>query len=192
MFNVKHLLSHALLALALVSGAASAAPVKYHVDLDTSSASGTALVNFTFDALTDAVLATASLSNFTGNYGALFETGGDVTGSVPAGVMISNGGVDNFLSQFVTLGGHFGFDVAFDFGDVNPGSAFSVALYQPDYAGFALGDGNLVTIELNGMNISAVGPFATVAPAAVPEPSQLLLMLTGLALLGVAARRRLR
>lgn len=196
MFNVKTLFIRGLLACALASGAgaALAVPTSYHVDIDSTSASGAALLNFDFGAYGNAEPAHAVLTNFAGNFGSVYESVGAVSGSVATGLDLANTSVENYLSQFVTLGGKFSFDVMFDVTASNPGSELSVWLYQLDYADLALGTGSLVSFSLtpfDGIAVSADGAFASVvAIAEVPEPGQWLLMATGLLLLGATVRRR--
>ena len=196
MFNVKHLFSHAVLAFSLAgsAGAALATPTTYHVAIDTTSVAGDALLNLTFDGAGNAGPATAKLSNFSGNYGAVYEALGAVSGNIATILSLSNTTTDNYLSQFVTLGGRFGFDVMFDVDNSAPGTQFSVALYLPEYAGYALGSESLATINLvpEGSALVNTGRFASVSEvsAAVPEPGQMLLMLTGLLLVAAAVRRR--
>lgn len=197
MFNVNNLYARAVLAIALATGAgaALAVPTTYHVAIDSRSSTGAALLNLTFNGAINAAPATATVSNFTGVYGAVYETAGAVSGSIADMVSISNTAFDNYLSQFVTLGGLFGFDVMFDVASSDPGMQFSVAMYLPDYAGYALGADNLVTIDLvpDANTLLAGSAFASVsAVGAVPEPGNMLLMLTGLMLIAFAARRRAR
>jgi hypothetical protein len=197
MSNITQILARSVLACTLAFGgaAAVAAPVSYHVAIDTTSAGSDALLSLSLSGAGNGNPVNATLSNFTGNYGGLYESGGAVSGSVGNAVTFSNTGFDAFLTQFVVLGDLFGFDIMFDAANSDPGVLFTAGLYLNEYAGYALGSDNLVAISLtpNGNPLlSATSPFASVTAitAEVPEPGQWLLMATGLLLLGATMRRR--
>ena len=193
MFKLSTLFSRALLALALVcgTGAAVAGPI-YQVTVNTTSLAGSnGYLDFSFLALGSAAPAFATLSNFTGALGADVIPTGDVAGTPPGTVTIGNTTGFNDLLQGVTFGGLFTFDLSFTADDGIAGSTFSVALVNgsiTDFAGYA---GNILDIALQPgapTSVNAVAGFANVN--VVPEPSDLPLMVSGLALMGWATRRK--
>lgn len=199
MINFKNFITRLLLASAMMLGAgqAIAGPV-YHVNINTASvaAAGTGWMDFSFLGLASADATTIKLSNFSGLFGAEIERMGDVADTV-AGFNLSNS-IDGqaWLTRAVTLGGSFGFNVEFadNFGGLD-GVTFAVSLYNEGFDGFLGIDGPLVQFDLvpafdgapSAIVVSEDNALATIAE--VPEPSQLLLMLTALALLGFMARR---
>ncbi|MGJ9420330.1 NF038129 family PEP-CTERM protein [Massilia sp. CMS3.1] len=192
MFNLKNLFTHALLALMLVTGAASAAPT-YHVTIDTTSLSGSGVLDFLFSGDADlAAPATATLSNFIGNLGSS-ETYGDVSGSTGTTFVFDN--VNGFaeLLQFVNLGGKFGFDLSFGLSSAGDGTSFSFALYDESFNYLGV-NGDLAQFQLlpeSGISVSANNALVGVALVSdVPEPATLASLALGLALMGSTLRAR--
>lgn len=193
MFKFSTLFTRALLALALAcgTGAAVAGPT-YQVTVNTSSLAGTnGFLDFTFGALGTAAPAFATLSNLTGALGADVIPSGDVVGTPPGPVTIGNTTGFNDLLQGVTFGGLFTFDLSFTADDGIAGSTFSVALVNDSVSDFVGYAGNIVEIALQPgapTTVNAVADFASVS--VVPEPSDMLLMMSGLALMGWVVRRK--
>ena len=199
MTNFTSFLQRAILACAITLGAAPAfAGPMYHVTIDTSSvvAETSGLLDF---ALTSNAaspdLTSVTLTNFSGDFGAEFMREGDVT-NIAGGYAIGSGAGLSWLTRIVNLGGVFGFDVGFadNFGGVD-GVSLAVSLFDADMTRYLGVDGPLVAFELvPAMNgepsfVAVSEDNALASTAAIPEPSELLLMLTGLALLGFATRR---
>lgn len=198
MLNFITLARKALLAAALVicSGAALAGP-NYLVTVHTQAYSGeSGLLDFAFESYSDAPGAIAHLWNVNGAFGEEFDRSGSVDGDLAHGFTFSNSSLSNYLTYGVILGGDFTFNISFH-GDYETmespnGVSFMAALYD---AGFSELLGAVVQFDLvpafngdaAGVLVSANQDLATVAD--IPEPSQLLLMLSALALAGVALRR---
>lgn len=194
MSNLKKILSRSLLAVALgACGSVFAAPV-YHVTVDTTTlGNGSAILDLELGALAGAAPVTATLNHFMGAYGAS-DFDGNASGSIGSSVRLVNDAGLSDLFQGVMLGGLFSFDLSFDVGTGGAdGSSFTAMLYNPDYTA-ALGmDTPLVDIELMPGQADVVSPAnAYASVSAVPEPSTLLSMVTGLGLLGSSLRRRAR
>ena len=196
MLNFKNLLVRALLAFAMASGAGAAlAGPTYHVDVDTSALAGNdGYLDFLFSAQGNAAFTSATLSHFTGNFsGDTFASGG-ASGSAAAGGAVSTTDAWNELGLLASFGGHFGFDVSFAQATDNLiGSLFEVALLGADLNYLAPTVGDIAQFQL--LPGAAVGlqasDFATISIVSdVPEPAEWMLMLTGLALLGLTLRRR--
>lgn len=190
-----------LLALALAGCAGFAsADTNYHATIDTSSMSGPGWLDMAFQpGMVPAVGATVTLSNFSGNFGSDVELEGDASGALPGSFTMNNSTDYNDVFQALTLGGSFSFDISFSGAyQTTPGAAGStlaVSLLSGDGAYLGNPNGVLFQIDLvplQSNSLSVLAPdVAVLAAAAVPEPSQYLLMLGGLCLLGaVTARRR--
>lgn len=203
MFNFTHLVRKALLAaaLALVSAAALAGPT-YLVTIHTQNVDAeTGLMDFNFYTTADAVGGVVSLSNFSGAFGLEVDRAGTATGAIPDAVSFSSGMTSNYLTQSVVFGGDFSFNVTFS-GDYETmeglyAPTFQVSLYDDFLStefGMAVQFDLLPALNADPAGVLVTVPdadLATVAAVAeVPEPSQLLLMLSALALAGVALRRR--
>ncbi len=197
-------LRRALLAavLAASSSLALADPLGYHVEIDTSAFSGAGFLDFAFIAgNSPAPGASATLSNFSGAFGALESLEGNVNGSLPGTLTFGNSGAYNDWFHNVTLGGKFAFNIVFG-GDFlttagNAGTTFGVGLLDASgrrYLGNV--NGNLLQFELTpvygGAPASIAGStYASIASiSAVPEASEWMMLTGGLALIGLALRRR--
>ncbi|GGE67460.1 NF038129 family PEP-CTERM protein [Massilia psychrophila] len=194
MINAKTFLRQCLLALTLAATAlgALAGPTSFHVNLNTSALAKPTYIDLFFSAASNAAPASATVSNFTGAFGTVDYADGAVVFNADGSITIGNSPFSNMVGFNVLFGDTFGFDVSFnsDFlnGNSIDGSTFSVSALD---AGLNPIGGPLVTFDLfggAGIAVGADGQFASVT--AVPEPSELLLMMTGLGLIGFVHRRR--
>ena len=185
MMNLKNVFSHALLALSLLAGAATASPV-YHVALDTTGTSGDGFMQIDFLPFATSDVLTATISGLDGAF----------TGTPSLDNVVQSGNTFTLKSdafseffQSILLGGKFGFDVTFGGVPTDGGSTgLSVSLLDSvgNYLAFPAAQISLVA----GMPpaVAADPAFAAVNP--VPEPADWLLVATGLLLLGAMQRRR--
>jgi hypothetical protein len=199
MTNVKTFLRQCLLAVALAGSslAALAGPTSFHVDQNTRTIANPQWIDLFFSRADGAAAATATVSNFSGAFGAVDYAEGGVTFMGDGSIILTNAAFSNIVDFTATFGGNFGFDVMFasDFigGNSVDGSTFSVSVLD---AGLNPIGGTLAQFNLfgsAGVSPSAVSNLVTItalSPSAVPEPSELLLMLTGLGLVGFMVRRR--
>ena len=194
MINAKTFLRQCLLAVTLAATAlgALAGPTSFHVNLNTSALVKPTYIDLFFSAVGDAAPASATVSNFTGAFGIVNYSDGAVVSNADGSITNGNSPFSNTVDFNVLFGDTFGFDVSFDSDFLNgnrfDGSTFSVSALDADFAPF--GD-PLVTFDLfggAGIVVGADGRFASVT--AVPEPSELLLMMTGLGLIGFVHHRR--
>jgi len=194
MFTPTSTFARSLLALALLAGSAAAmAAPTYHVSIDSTGQSGNGELILAF--LTEDPAPTA-VASVTGLSGALLGTGtayNDATVDFGAHTLRLPSGQNGYLFD-VALGGKFSFDVGFNVDNVAYEAIFGAALSDLD--GNYLTGTDLVDITLSPDSaIQAVAnpAYASVeAVSAVPEPSTLLSMVTGLGLLGFGLRRRAR
>ena len=208
MFNLTSLFNKALFALMLaVTAAGAAAGPTYHVSVNTTSlaAEGGGYLDFLLAGNVPAAETIVTLSNFSGAFGAEAGRAGGVTGALPGNVTLVNGDIMNYLTQAVTFGGLFGFDVTFSGGyetvGGSDGASFGVSILNAamsdylalDIVSFAIVPAFAGAPAAVDVAVDAALASATLAdPAQVPEPSELLLMLTGLGLMGAMLRRRSR
>jgi hypothetical protein len=194
----KSLFSRALLAAALaagplVTGAGSAAAIPvYHVDIDTASFKdhGTGYLDLSFLAGGVSGPATATVSHLTGDFGTYMEISPGVSGSVDGQVVFDNTLWADLFRE-IKLGGHFGFDVAFNgptegFG----GTDFDVSLYDETGFNFLPGGSSVAHFALKTDDFQVSVNADLASATAVPEPSAAALVLIGLMMAGAVARRR--
>ena len=189
MFNTKALFARALLALTLALGAipAFAGPL-YKISIDTSSYATARYLDLQFGSLGGAEQAYAYVTGLSGNFTG-FELGGDATGDLASGFTLSNMGLNSVLLDLVP-GRLFEFNVSFDRADAGDGASFSVYLLDVAFENLLPG---ALQIELvpGAPDVPPVtGGGAEVI--AVPEPSDWMLLATGLFLLGVTRRMQRR
>jgi hypothetical protein len=206
--QLKSTLRRSLLALALATSSALASAASLHVEIDTAGFGSNGWIDLLFSPGNgSAALAAADLSHFSGMD---LPTAADFTGDYsinPASYTLlnSNGGSD--LLHSVNFGGKISFDVAFsgaaDAAASRALSAFSVVMYNADFSA-QLGNVDPVTgslLQLTWTPSSTVGGAGSVGAmafdnaasvtAAVPEPSTWLMLGAGLALVGLARKRKI-
>lgn len=190
--NLSTLFSRALLALALLAGAgAAAAGPTYHVALDTHGASGDGGLQIDFLPFGTSDVLTATISGLAGAF----------TGTPDLVNATQSGGGYTFTSdafseffQTITLGGQFGFDVTFGGMPIDGGTTgLTVSLTDAtgNYLAYAAAQ---IGLRQGSVPVVTVDPgVAAVTPTgAVPEPSGLPLLASGLVLLTWTRRRRRR
>jgi hypothetical protein len=198
MFNVKTLLRQCLLAVALAGASlgALAGPTSFHVELDTAGLGNAQYIDFFFSKIGAAPDATVTVSNFTGNSLAVDYFEGAVTFNGGGSVTIGNGpDFSNMIDYTAAFGGLFGFDLVFSTGFLASSSLdnsiFSINVLD---SGLAPLGGTQAQFELSASGIAPVAAeryrITALAPTAVPEPSDLLMMVTGLGLVGLVRRRK--
>ncbi|MES2116860.1 MAG: NF038129 family PEP-CTERM protein [Pseudomonadota bacterium] len=193
------------LALALTAAAGLASAQSMHVVLDTSSFGSNGWLDLQFNpASVPAVSASALVDHLAGFDGAVApQLTGDVQAQAGGAFLFGNSTDWNDLFHAVHFGGQVSFDVSFSgLADPSPAaipSLFSVSLYGADgvtQLGHPDANGSLLSLSWNPVASGAgqVGVTVTDAGVAgvspVPEPSAWLMLGAGLALLGMAKRRR--
>jgi hypothetical protein len=207
---IPHAFSRAAFALLLVISASAGQAEQISVRLDTATLSGRGWLDLQFNPGPGATpAASAVLSGFRGALDGVAGIDGDVAGTLPGVLVMSNGTPYNALFQPVVLGGPFSFVLDFcsevDATGFESGSVFAVSLYGADGV-TALGSPDpstnaLVTIDLQlariawpgGMAVTVNDPVlasASAMPAtAVPVPGSLPLILLGAAALRARRHR---
>jgi len=197
MFNINSIFGRCVLALAFLTGSATAvAGPTYHVNVDSArqkTQDGYLILSFLNTST--AAPATARVSNWSGSFlgtGMSYGDDADVSVDFATRMLTLVAGTNGYLFD-VNFGGLFGFDVTFDTENVAAETNFGVAL--SDAEGNYAGGGDVANIVLGTSGpaqLSVNADYASITPAAsaVPEPAELALVLTGLGLMGLMRRRR--
>jgi hypothetical protein len=189
MFNIQKHLRHVVLALGLAAASLTASATvlpTYQIGIADPAASDIAYLDFVFGGTGGAAPATATLSHFTGLPLAEFDRQGDVSGTSDAFVF---GNASAYNDLYLAVDGPFAFHLSFlegvsGYASAFDYSSFTIALY--DSNSNLIGDANgalQFSLSQTGFDVistSSLLSFAPVADVAVPEPSDWLLMLTGL------------
>ena len=189
MFNIQKNLRHIVLALGLAAASLTAGATvlpTYHIDVANTARIDS--MDFLFSSIDGAAAVTASLSHFTGTPLPELDREGAVSSTSDA-FTIGNAGTFNDL--YLEVDGPFALDLNFSEGFLGFASAFdsnsffSIVLY--DAVGDVIGDSNgalTFSLSSSGVVVNATSSLLTVtavpAAAAVPEPADWMLMLTGL------------
>lgn len=197
MFNIQKYLRHAVLAVGLAAtslmASASVLPT-YHISVTDPAAFDLASIDFLFSSGTGAAPVTATLSHFTGVPLPELDREGDVSGI--SDFVIGNAGTFNDL--YFEVDGPFAFDLKFSEGflgfnaPIGGTSFFSIGLYDSLSNIIGSPDGALqFAFSPTGIAVSSTSSALSVtqvAAAAVPEPAEWALMLTGLVLVVAMTR----
>lgn len=191
MFNIQKYLRHVVLALGLAAASLTAGATvlpTFHIDVADTATSDIAYIDFVFGGINDATRVTATLSHFTGMPVTEFDRAGAVSGTPDDGFKFVNEGTYNDL--YLAVSGPFAFDLNFseEFLDVagtfGSGSFFSIALYDSNSNPIGDADGMLnFSLSQTGVDptpSTSLLSLTKVAAVDVPEPTDWMLMLTGL------------
>jgi hypothetical protein len=194
MTHFKSLLSQALVAGALLAGAGLAHASTYHVDIKTSGldSGSTGYLDMVFASFGSADPVTATLSNLQGGFlGAPELTNLTVDAN---GSLHFVGALSSDYFQQIMLGQDISFDVSFGgaLSDVSS-AGFSADILNADLSAYLSNAVAFTLLPDTAVTYVTDANVATVsATAEVPEPSMLLSMFTGIGLLGLTLRRRVR
>ncbi|HJU99837.1 MAG TPA: NF038129 family PEP-CTERM protein [Burkholderiaceae bacterium] len=194
------------LALALAAAAGLASAQTMHVVLDTSGlANSGGWLDLQFNPASVPAVPASALVEHLGGFDASSapQLNGDVQAQAGGAFVFGNSTDWNDLFHAVHFGGQVSFDVTFSgLPDAAPAaipSLFSVSLYGADgvtQLGHPDANGSLLSLSWNpaasgaGQVGVAVADAGLASVSAVPEPSSWLMLGAGLALLGMAKRRR--
>lgn len=206
MNNFKNFFLRVLLALAVLSAApaALAGPI-YRVTLNTGWAGQAGFLDMSFGGLIGAGSSVARVSNLQGDFDGTvdpyFEPDDGLglgseraNGSRAGGFTLVAGDTLALVSQAVTFGDSFSFDLQFDIAGSGLASDFAIGLLDPDFAPLTWGDAALVFTITPGGAVSFIGAELAHVQIIneVPEPSDWTLVLTGLFLIGAMRRMQAR
>lgn len=199
MLNIQKHLRQVLLAVGLAAASltvnASVLPT-YHIGVADTATADIAFIDFVFGSIDGAAPVTATLSHFTGAPVPDLDRTGAVS-TIAGGYTIGNPGTYNDL--FLEVDAPFAFDLNFteaflDFASTfDSNSLFSIALYNSN--GDVVGDpsGYLnFSLAKTGVAVTSTSSLLSltqVSAAAVPEPADWALALTGLAIVVAMTRR---
>jgi hypothetical protein len=190
MFNIQKHLRHVVLALGLAAASLTAGATvlpTYHIGVADTNVADIAYIDFVFGSIDGAAPVTASLSHFAGIPLSELDRQGAVSGT-SGKFVIGNAGAYNDL--FLAVSGPFAFNLNFSEGFLDfastfgSNSVFSIALYDSDAN--VIGDPNgALNFSLSNTGVvvtstSSLLSLTEVTAAAVPEPTDWMLMLTGL------------
>lgn len=202
-------LQRSALNLALAASALCAtsawADTSFHASVNTAAWAGASgWLDFQFNpGQSPAPAAQVRISNFSGNFGSQLFLEGQASGNLADGFILGNGSAFNDLFHAIQLGGNFSFDLTFS-GDVfstpgQVGTTFSLGLLAGDQQSY-LGNpaGALFQIDLMpadagapaSTTLSLLGGQSIATVSAVPEPQSYALLLAGLGVIGLLARRQ--
>lgn len=202
MSNFKNFFLRALLAL-MVLGAAPAAlagPI-YRVTLNTGWAGQAGFLDMSFGGLIGAGASVARVTNLQGDFDGTIDPyfepddgsglGSDrAHGSRAGGFTLVAGDTLALVSQAVTFGDSFSFDLQFDIAANGLASDFAIGLLDTDFNPLTWGDAVLNFTVTPGGEVRFVGAELARVQIIndVPEPSDWALVLTGLFLIGAMRR----
>jgi len=185
MFNIQKYLRHVVLALGLaalsLTASASLLPT-YKIAAPDTITADIAYIDFVFNSMDGAALVKASLTNFAGITVGEIDPVGDVTG-IAGGFSIGNGGAYNDL--YLPVNGPFSFDLNFSESflksnsPLNDNGSFTIALYDSNEQ--LIGDSSgALQFSLSNSDVTVTSTSSLLSVTAVPEPTDWMLMLTGL------------
>jgi hypothetical protein len=195
MNNFKNFFVRAVLALAFLAAApaALAGPI-YRVTLNTAWAGQIGFLDLSFGGLVGAGASTARATNFQGAFDdtapPYFELEERASGARSTGFTLVGGEGLALVSQAVSFGGVFSFDLQFDIAASGMASDFAIGLLDENFNPLTGGDAVLSFTLTPGGELSFIGEELARVEIIndVPEPADWALVMTGLFLIGAMRR----